>query len=90
MMPWRVLHTHTIRRQGLVWRDNALIASKDLTVKQNTDPAGEISLHEAFVILLNLGENLPFTDLVQLVLDSLHDLTKNEVLVDKDEEESFK
>ena len=74
---------------GLVWSNNALIALEYFTFEQHGDPASQVSLHEVFVVLLYLGQDMPFAHLMELVLDTLHDLPHNEVLIHEQEEEPF-
>ena len=59
-------------------------------MQEYTNPAREVSLHEGLIILIDLRQYVPLAHSIEmLILNTLHNLTDDEVLVHKDEEEAF-
>ena len=59
-------------------------------MQEYTDPARKVSLHEGLVVLVDLRQDVSLTRTIKvLILNALDYLADNEVLVHKDEEETF-
>ena len=84
-----VVHGDAVDEWLLIWRHDARVALEELAVEEDADPACEVGLHPLLVVLLDLREDITLAYLVQLVLDALHHLAHDEVLVHEHEEEAL-
>ena len=80
----------SIGRNSFIWSHNALITFKNLTFEQYTDPPSQICLHKLLVVLFNFGECIFHVSLLKGILNPVHDLSNDEIFIDKDKEEAFK